>query len=422
MGYNLSQQAFALSMYSNQLVKIAGNTPDSKASLENRLLEYLNKALEARQAEMGKWDIVWGPAVFVNLVYQQSHDDKGIADNVLFVARKQSSPPVYVVATAGTNKYSKYGRDVEDGDVANTTTWAHAFKGIFSGFGNPPGSGTPCLSKGTALGVQALLTTVPEGKTNPSDPNPVTIDKFLAHVPSAGATLIFTGHSLGGALAPALALALFNKVGGPLDKDSWGVVHTLPTAGATPGNNDFVGAFKDMFTPSTDGEDPSKGEVWNWDIANPKDFVPMAWIPSEMAAVPPPVSDAKGGLYPDLQWRNNELKQRLKDRFDQKEKDSNDGANSRPEGALLGTKAGAYTRLPSIVGNCTEIDPTDKIGSLALPTRGDWISYVDHWLKQHSTAYVQQIFNAGPLMYSDPAELLGGAAASLLADGEGSAD
>ncbi|KAF9493529.1 hypothetical protein BDN71DRAFT_1591053 [Pleurotus eryngii] len=62
-----------------------------------------------------------------------------------------------------------------------------------------------------------------------------TIVEFLAIVPPTS-RLMFTGHSLGGALSPTVALALL-KAG--LLKDASGNIFTYPTAGPSPGNRPF---------------------------------------------------------------------------------------------------------------------------------------------------------------------------------------
>lgn len=308
--YNLCQQAFVLSYLSNMLVSLAQGRPNSKANLEVLLHKAITDHLGKHTAEMGEWEIVWGPAVFINNRYQQKHtkpppkDGEGIADNVTYVAKKRVDPPVYVVATAGTNKYSSFGGRVEDLKVGSTVAWTHAFtrdlagKPLLKPYGKPPGVDHPCLSKGTATGVRAVLSTAP-GAISPRDATPDRLFEYLAGLQPNHATLIITGHSLGGALAPTLALALVNPEGGPLDAKQWGRVYCLPLAGATPGNADFAKAYAQAF-PGVPQEvpadrDPSKTELWNRNIANMKDFVPLAWIPGHLKTIPPD-RDGKGGF------------------------------------------------------------------------------------------------------------------------------
>lgn len=429
MKYNLCQQTFVLSMLSNQLVQLAGATAETKASLERQLGDSIVKVLNASRDLMGDWEIVWGPAVYVDSCYQHQAEGTGVADNAVYVAHNRSTS-VYVVALAGTNRYSKYGKQDEDGEVERTTLWTHAFKTDHDGnpllgdYGNPTASGTPCLSLGTADGVQACLCTRPEGESR-------HLVDFLKGLTAAGSTLIVTGHSLGGALAPTLALALFNPNGGPLQASQWRAVHVLPTAGATPGNGDLSEAFASVFpgipAEVPDDASPAQMELWNRNIASPHDFVPMAWVPEEMSRVPPgPPGSAWNGLYPRLEWASEALKQKLRLAIGLAMKRSTRGASSRPEGTPLGSRitAGAYVKLPHIVistARVQEVDPTDRIVALGQATPPD-VAYVDHWLKQHAGGYIAQIFAVGEVLQGDSSSpLLRSGAASFLGAPDGAA-
>jgi hypothetical protein len=89
------------------------------------------------------------------------------------------------------------------------------------------------------------------------------------------ATLIFSGHSLAGALSPPLALALFNPNGGKLSLSNWSKVYVYPTAGPTPGNADFGRYLSSVFPPSTPGS--RLYQVWNSNVWNNIDVIPHAW-------------------------------------------------------------------------------------------------------------------------------------------------
>ncbi len=398
---NLCQQAFVLSLKSNQLVRLNNDQPDTKPNLEQSLYRYLKEFFATNAETLGTWDVVWGPAVYI----QSSHGDPsvpGIPDNAIYVARKESSPPVYVVAVAGTNKNSQFGWVTEDGGVNTTTTWINAFKNdqngeaLLGNYGNPGPSANPCVSTGTATGVQILLSTRPDPHTNPNDPQPQRLFEYLASLPASNAQLIIAGHSLGGALSPTLALALFNPNGGPLSVKNWGSVYVLPTAGATPGNadfsNDFAAVFPAIPTQLPDKPDLSKIELWNRNIANAKDIVPLAWVPNALATIPPPLLGEGGGLYPDLTWAVG-LKAELNVAIDLAKHRSQKGAQSTPVGGS--TPAGPYEPLPIAWFDCTEEgDPHAHITSL-LPPKGQTpteSAYLVHWALQHSIAYINQIF------------------------------
>jgi hypothetical protein len=120
-----------------------------------------------------------------------------------------------------------------------------------------------------------LANTAPP-KGSPGYPNtlPDFLQSLLAPSPSEPAhKLVFTGHSLGGALSPSLAYTLLkaNALGPFAQKD----VYVYPTAGPTAGNKTFVESFGCCF-PSP--AEPFSGyQHWNCNIVNPLDIVPHAY-------------------------------------------------------------------------------------------------------------------------------------------------
>jgi hypothetical protein len=402
--YNLCQQAFVLSIKANWLMQLNNNEPDTKANLEKRLYLHLTKDFLPMQTcmdYMGTWQIVWGPAVF---------SLTGIPDNVVYVARKEAESPVYVVAVAGTNDASTLGKTDEDGQVETTITWKQAFIEDMDGqtllgdqYENPdPAFPNPCLSTGTALGVRCLLRACPNPDTNCHDKNPVRLLDYLKSLESNQATLIITGHSLGGALAPTLALALFTK-GGPLTKKNWGAVYVLPTAGATPGNDDFSKSFQSVFpgippdVPNNTQSkplnlstepNPSTREMWNRNIANKFDVVPLAWIPEEMDIIPPD-RIGRSGIYQRLNWNQTQKMTLRKIIKFAEQKPNSDSNYPVPYGGS--TSAGAYQPLPRLWFGCTECVHTEPEND-TIRDHHLLEDYLSHWRLQHSTAYAEQIF------------------------------
>jgi hypothetical protein len=256
--------------------------------------------------------------------------------------------------------------------------------------------------------VRCVLATTALPQPNGQDQPPQRLFEYLQGVQSKDATLIITGHSLGGALSPILALALFTQ-GGPLQKENWGQVYVLPIAGATPGNADLAAAFAAVF-PAIPEQVPSTPNLaaeplWNCNIANKFDFVPLAWVPSELEKVKPPPF-TKGGIYPQITWESAETRTTVRAGIDIAVTKANAGAASIPYGST--TPAGAYTALPTVTFNCTEIDPTATIRALA--------DYINHWLLQHVDAYIEQIFKVEDLMSPEKTRAaLRGAGAGLLA-------
>jgi hypothetical protein len=208
------------------------------------------------------------------------------------------------------------------------------------------------------LGVQNLLAmsaTIGSGSNATSQ----SLLAFLSGLPSAttsAATLIFCGHSLAGALAPTLALALFNPSGGQLTLSNWDAVYLYPTAGPTPGNASFAGFVSDVFPASTPGSQPY--QVWNANVWNDIDAVPHAWETTMLEAIPT--------LYP-VQWTHEPLK--LRAAISGAKLLSNEGAK---------TGAGPYTML----GN----QPLTGTPDASIPVT-DMTSFEQQALYQHTTAY-----------------------------------
>lgn len=261
---NLCQQAFVLSHESNALGD--NQKMGQPSALASQLNGYLTQFFQdpEKQKAMGSWSLAWGPAVFT-----KAPSDTSAPDNVMYVAAN-ADQSVYVVAIAGTNFQSHYDLASEDNNALLPVSWKKAFPSLGK-YGVPPDiKPTPQISAGTAAGVNALLS-----MTDPDTHQ--SLVTFLGSLGTKGSkTLIFAGHSLGGALAPTLALALFNPVGGQLSTANWGHVYVLPTAGPTPGNQGFATFFKQVFPPVSMNLDKPY-YAWNQNIWNSLDAVPHAW-------------------------------------------------------------------------------------------------------------------------------------------------
>lgn len=219
----------------------------------------------------GDWRIAWGPAVFQHGVNRGDRE----ADNAMFVAYSPSQD-TYVVAIAATNPLSTYDWKWEDGDVVSTNMVNFPIdltEPVAQQFTDASSSAQ--VTGGTALGVSILATM--------RDPTlGSTLTTYLSgRAPSANTKLVFTGHSLAGALSPVLALQLLPG----LQAAGWKNVFVLPTAGATPGNQAFVSQFTSQFASIPVSHLPGGGNlnpgnnvtalnVLYW---NTLDLVPHAW-------------------------------------------------------------------------------------------------------------------------------------------------
>lgn len=341
--YDLWQQVYSLSMQSGWIgaTKKKGTAADLKALLA----EHLRSFYAAHEKLIGAWSTVWGPVVFEHAAAPRE------ADNVLYVAAN-ADRSVFVVAVAGTNFGSDYDKDQEDDAVDTTVAWAAAFPGSSA----PPGP-EPYLSSGTALGVHNLLAMTDGG---------ATLAEFLKSAAGPSATLIFAGHSLGGALAPTLALALFNTHGGPLRKSDWANVRFFATAGPTPGNAALAAYVAQEFPPVDLQDQPY--QCWNRVVWNSLDAVPHGWVVELLEQLPE--------LYPHVEskplhpWPPLLLKGKVEDKL----KKSRAGAD---------TGAGPYTQLAN--RRLDGVPLHDHNGFPVLMTDLDsWIKQVQH---QHMAAY-----------------------------------
>lgn len=232
MSYNIRQQSFAFAQMITSTAK--GTASQIASAIATRVDMLLADATVSKY--VGTWTRAWGP-----VVWQAPGSD--YADNTMMVLQSGST---LVVVIAGTNPFSGYDIKMEDLDVDPTVPFTYASSGN--------------ISTGTLLGLQNLLSMVdPDANTN--------LVSYLQLAAGSSMTLVFAGHSLGGALAPALALALFNP-SGQMDGTTWSSVGVSATAGPSVGDEDFVALFSSTFPPTSELNEI----VWN-----SLDVVPHAW-------------------------------------------------------------------------------------------------------------------------------------------------
>jgi len=235
----------------------------------------------ASQEKIGKdWTVVWGPSTVVvgpDAVDPQAGSATFTAANSAYVVRSQSENR-YVLAIAGTNPSSGYDWIVEDLFIVPGVTWASALQ-TWSRSGSPvvpTSTSTPSLTSGTFVGVTNVL-----GLQDPG--THATLQSFLGNLRlDANTTLTVTGHSLGGALSPTLALALIDPQA-PLSSLAKSQVRAYPTAGPTPGNAAFAEHYFE-YLPASIGT--QNWQIWNADLWNNYDLVPRAWGTDTLLLLP----------------------------------------------------------------------------------------------------------------------------------------
>ncbi len=359
--FDLPQSVFMLSLSSNALFSRNESPADLQTDINNFLRGYqptdpttagapgaffqaMNQpSPNYPSLAAGDWSAVWGPKVFVETL-DGVPINRG-ATNMMYVAYSPSLKTC-VVAIAGTNPSGWSAGTIEDLEVgpANMVAWPTTTTLTPPSVpgqapvislnwqpspqpmplaANAADTAPPAIDQGTAYGLNVLYTMVCPytGKT---------LVEFLspANFPGgsqSGQTIVFTGHSLGGALSPSLAMLLYptaaNWPSAPPPANApnphngqWQNVYILATAGPTPGNPAFAKLFYQPIPPVTVSAAPApvptpvpparlalagvKGNYmavetgavaaspfnglwplmyWNVNYANTNDVVPRAW-------------------------------------------------------------------------------------------------------------------------------------------------
>lgn len=221
--------------------------------------------IEKKLCDMA-WGIAWGPAVYSFVA--PGKDKERRFDNLVYVATNAAND--YVVAIAGTNAKALLDWLLEDLAVHDMVQWP---------FGTSGDAGR--ISNATHTGLSILLSIMPCPGLRGAGQD---LLEFLGSAAQGKAINVSTtGHSLGGALSPALALALVDQRG-KWDKSGQSTVVPYAFAGATPGDAAFAAYFQSNF--------PNFVRVWN-----ELDVVPHAWEVTELEEIPglygPPVAEVQ---------------------------------------------------------------------------------------------------------------------------------
>jgi Lipase (class 3) len=254
--FDQTQTVFTLSMFSNLGADLTG----SVEFIEQKLAERISTALTLSAFAIGKWEIIWGPAVYQSQLFHSNR-----ADNVMYVARKASGRAdsnEIVVAIAGTNPSSSFDWLLEDFFVNEQVAWP---------YGMPPSHLHPKLAAGTAMGL-SILQNVRPGPKLPGA-GMIFLDAIREEI-SGKRKMTITGHSLGGALSPVVALWLADTQF-QWDPSGYVRIFCLPSAGPTPGNFDFAS----YYTGSLVGTRTNR-------VHNLLDVIPHAWAQDDLEQIP----------------------------------------------------------------------------------------------------------------------------------------
>lgn len=210
------------------------------------ILTKFNEALKTWKPIKNQWEVVWGPAVF-------ALPGTKFDDSLMYAVRNIEDPSQYVIAIRGTNPVSLPNWVIWDFQAKNLKDWP---------FGNPPKALAPKISESTNFGLVILQGLRPESGMPGAKK---TVLEFLNNeLGSDGkADICITGHSLGGALSPTMALWLKDIQGAELSENV--NISTVAFAGPSAGNEDFA-----------EYSDQRLGDQCDR-IANSLDIVPHAW-------------------------------------------------------------------------------------------------------------------------------------------------
>lgn len=238
------QTVFVLAMLAYTACEFNGDGESIARQTQPELL----RRLKQYTPQLGAWDVIWGPAVYV-----PTGGSKTV--NAMFVARQDD---LLIVSIAGTNPFSIYNWLVEDFLVVGLVPWG-------------PTAPAAQIARGTHYGLSVLETlTQPSGLPGAG----VAVVDFLKSCADVSKITV-TGHSLGGALAPVLALRLAEIIAEPnwIGKNK-PVIHCQPHAGPTPGDAEFAAYYDRVLGPRTDR------------LVNACDVVPQAWDQAHLTRIP----------------------------------------------------------------------------------------------------------------------------------------
>jgi MFS family permease len=225
--------------------------PLTGPDVDEKARRLIATALQELSGPLGDWELVWGPGLLQVVA-------GAVPANTMFVARHGHTGELFV-SIAGTNPFSAYAWLAEDFDVAEVRAW---------GYGDAPEG--VATSRATLTGLRALQGMVPAAGV-PGE-NRTLLEFLEEHFQSLDSPVDITvsGHSLGGALSPTLALWL-QDIQDEWDPGGLATLSVYSYAGPSPGNAHFADYLEERF-----GERLQR-------IYNPLDVVTHAWKVAELA-------------------------------------------------------------------------------------------------------------------------------------------
>jgi hypothetical protein len=245
--YQKENVIFSLSLISN----INEGRFGSVDSLQAQATRGINNVLDNDTVIglIGTWKPVWGPVTYT--MDSTSNKDSSVSDNTMVLLKGKdpddTSKTMYVIAIAGTIGASSYDWFSEDFNLSSMAQWPSAIKNSnnVSYFSSPNRSSSSSttnsgnyISVGVSNGLNILFNLM-------KDNSKISLIQYLqANIGNSFSSveIAVAGHSLGGALAPCVALSLIDN------QSYWNpslanTITCYATAGFSPGNQNFATYF-----------------------------------------------------------------------------------------------------------------------------------------------------------------------------------
>lgn len=240
-----------MAMIANVNFGLVTSTESQLVANTRRIGEAFNNNTDLKNYIGNDWKVVWGPVIATS----PKSTDSFTTDNTMYIAQgkdMETGKSLYVVAIAGTNIVSKKGWTQEDFNVLSKQDWGK------------PNSGK--ISKGTSVGLDILL------NMKDLSSNKTALQFFEDLNKDSTYEIACTGHSLGGALSPVMALKIIEwKEKNQLNNIT---ISIYPIAGATPGDKEFASYAASKFVNNY------------FSVINSNDIVPNSWENDMYAKIP----------------------------------------------------------------------------------------------------------------------------------------
>lgn len=253
----------------------------SQASIDEQIGQCLEEALPLPDGEAlwgSGWRLAWGPRV-------GRLPDADETDNLLYaIERSAGGAPELAVVIRGTNPVAVLDWLEEDFEIAEAVRWNEA-----SGSRSCPRGAK--ISEGAHKGLRVLR------KLRVGDQDIASfVGDWCGRNETPDATVVVTGHSLGGALTPVLALYLAEQEWQAGGRCRDAALEAISFAGPTPGNVEFARCV-----------DERLGELGSGlqRIHNPLDVAPYAWRRKDLKIIPylyAPAIEADDGDWLLIDW------------------------------------------------------------------------------------------------------------------------